>query len=610
MPEIFVGFEWVPEKGLTSNPVYLKTEDLDLSVSIWGRSGSGKSYLFFYLIENLVLNCGVPVVVLDRTGQALGLSKPNTEISEEWKKYIFPSPVPFQYFNPLAPEESTFKFGLQYDELLKDNPHFTVKTLSNHFSKYFSLTKRETRKLEALLTKKLIIEGNHFSIENLGEWLTTEKVFSKSTNEIEYQVKLFKESRISTIFSYSAPNWDKLLSKAKVYIVDVSQLPVPQQRLISNYLSDSILHWAKKKGEPSITELKKLKKEGKPLRAVFAIDEVHDVAPSKTFPPSKISLERLIREGRKYKVSTLLATQTFIGTSSVVRSTGVKFFFRMNPEETEYIVKETGLPKQWKKIIPKLPIKKKSVALLSSPSTEGLKFTKIPERMSTHGKVALPKVKKKFERRNRERMEISFRLPVGKITAVVYGGKGEWKLRKGEKFQIKKIFYPVYVADFSFKKKKHFLEKEVEIGVRKIPICGLTGKVLTELNFEKIEASSINEEKEEGDIKEIKPKIKTNKVSVIIMEYFKKDLPVKKTFKFFTTRFSEFFSLEDLEEPLGIVNIKLLLYPAYILKYAKKEELRENIRLKVVDGAAEKLRNLKQIKDILVNKTPYILLEE
>ncbi len=613
MQRIFIGLEWIPNRGLTSNPVYLNTENLDLSISIWGRSGSGKSYLFFYLIENLVLHCKTPVIILDRTGQALGLSKPNLNMNETWRKYMSPASVPIEYFNPLMPDQSTFQFGLQYNELLAESPHFTIKALSSHFEKYFSLTKKETRKLEALLTKKLVFEKESFSLENLKKWLMSEKTFGENTDEIVYQVELFRKSKISNIFRYDQPEWSKLLNEAKAYIVDVSDLTIPQQRLISQYICNSLLLWAKRKGEPSITELESLKLKGKPLRVVFAIDEVHDIAPSKSFPLSRLSLERLIREGRKYKVSALLATQTFIGTSSVIRSTGIKFFFRMNPEETNYIVRETGLPNQEGRLIPRLPIRRESIALMSSPDIEqGVKFMKIPERMSTHGKIKPIKVKKKLkiEKGRKEAMKIDFKLSMEHILNFVHGKKrGKLKPRKGEDLQIKKSFYPIYLLSFSFKEKKSLLRGEMKIGIRKIPICGLTGNILTDLDPKNLNNYTVGRV-EDSDVAKIKPSVKPDKLSSLLTTYYKENTVIKKVFRLFSLRFKSFFSLPSKHEPIGVTDIKLLLYPVYILKYVKKDGLKERIRLKVLDGSKEKIKNLKQMEGALINKATYLLLKD
>lgn len=304
----------------TKGPVRVDPMDIVRHVAIFGAAGSGKTVLAKTFVEEAIL-AGIPVLAFDVQGDILQLAKPlgDDEIEPELRtrRDLYRERAHVRLLTPMSDAGlrlslNPLKFQSRdmpaeqaavYSEAVAENLLAHVKLPSSwrsHASAYLAQRIRAAmKKVDSLLIEDLM--AGIVADEELDDDPLLDKA---------QRAKLVKELRLLTmgsksyLFRAGQPlDLDALVapsgSKTPLNVIWLNGLGDQQNKesFVAMVLAD-VYAWM-------------LKQRGGAPRIVLYFDEVGPYMPPHGEPASKKLLKRIFKEGRKYGVCGLFATQNF-----------------------------------------------------------------------------------------------------------------------------------------------------------------------------------------------------------------------------------------------------------------------------------------------------------
>lgn len=338
-----------------TEPVRVDPSELVRHVAVFGAAGSGKTVLAKRIVEEAVL-AGVPVIAFDVQGDILQLAKPldDAEIDPALRarrdsyrqradvRLLTPmsdaglriSLNPLKFPSRDMPEEQ----ATVYAEAVAENLLAHVKlpaSWRSHASAYLAERVRAAmRKVDALL------------IEDLIAGIVADEDVDDPLLERTQRAKLARELRLLTVgsksylFRVGRPlDFDRLVTsddptKTPLNVIWLNGLGDQQNKasFVAMALAD-LYGWMLRQ------------RSGAP-RVLLYFDELGPYMPPNGEPPSKRLLKQIFKEGRKYGVCGLLATQNFTDVDyKVVSQASTVAIGRLNAvQEKKKAVDALGSP--------------------------------------------------------------------------------------------------------------------------------------------------------------------------------------------------------------------------------------------------------------------------
>lgn len=279
--KIMIGTE-----GRRETPVYWEYNHEKLSnrhLLIFGSSGSGKTYAIQCLLSELAL-AGVSSFIVDYTdGFLKHQSEPiYQEVCKPQEYFIIKDPLPINPFKSYSTE-------IFPGETIVEQPFqvaIRVKNILN--SVYTDFGSQQVAIIDKVLEAGLTANPN-YNLEGFVEDLQNESTRGESVaNKIRTLVKMncFDNNSATNLYE------DEVRKKHAVQIIQLTQIPKDLQRIITEFVLWDLWAYVQKNGHKS-----------KPITIV--LDEMQNLDHSADSP-----IDKLLREGRKYGISLILATQT------------------------------------------------------------------------------------------------------------------------------------------------------------------------------------------------------------------------------------------------------------------------------------------------------------
>jgi energy-coupling factor transporter ATP-binding protein EcfA2 len=311
--------------GLSATPVEIDLQELTRHAAFLGGTGSGKTTLALSVIEQL-LQCGVPVVLVDRKGDLCGYADADWwnaacgDAESTTRKQALRDRVTVELFTPGNSHGRPLKLPLapagmsadgQFDQLAasagsalasmigfgSEPRHGPQRAILIHAVKQLATLRPQLESgIEELI--ELIDSGDPSLINAIG------KLDTKHFKKIVQNLETLRLTR-GELFAATAERLDfeRLLTptaadKTRLTIVSTKFLgeTIDVQFWIAQFLNE-LRRWTS--GHPSTN-----------LQAVFLFDEADVYLPARSQPASKAPMEDLLKRARSAGIGLLLATQS------------------------------------------------------------------------------------------------------------------------------------------------------------------------------------------------------------------------------------------------------------------------------------------------------------
>ena len=279
--KIVIGTEWRKQ-----TPIYWEYNHAKLSnrhLLIFGSSGSGKTYAIQCLLSELAL-AGVSSFIIDYTDGFLKHQSESVyqDVCKPQEYFVIQDPLPINPFKSYSTEifpgktiiERPFQVAIR------------VKNILN--SVYTDFGSQQVAIIDKVLEAGLTANPN-YNLEGFVEDLEEEGTRGESVaNKIRTLVKMncFDNTAATNLYE------DEVREKHAVQIIQLTQIPKDLQRIITEFVLWDLWAYVQKHGH-----------KNKPITIV--LDEMQNLDHSADSP-----IDKLLREGRKFGISLVLATQT------------------------------------------------------------------------------------------------------------------------------------------------------------------------------------------------------------------------------------------------------------------------------------------------------------
>jgi len=292
-----------------------RAEALRYHIAVVGTTGTGKSRLVKALIDEVLEKTGWSVIVFDHTGM---------DYAPYWKGNVVRA-------DEIVLDIETIADGLSatigsaeriFDEYL---PLALIKYIIggdiNICKEYVDLSKLEINISRELLEKKTL------ELSRKKGWKASElaKIAARISDclgarrstsmKLAFYIALFADTYVRRLNNMSL-TINELVEKAKkerVLVVDLSTIETEAKRAIVKGFLEKLWDMVSEKLEPANT--------------LVVIDEAHNYACMQGCSPSNAYIEKTLREGRKWGLGVLLASQRVIDLSPDVRNNINTVFF-------------------------------------------------------------------------------------------------------------------------------------------------------------------------------------------------------------------------------------------------------------------------------------------
>lgn len=339
-------FSSIPERlliGKKSNgdPVYWHYGHPQLAnrhMLIFGAPGFGKTYGIQCLLAEMAYQ-NMHSVIIDYTDGFLPnqLETNFTEVTNPKNHYVYHEKLPL---NPFQKQQQIIDPALPAFE---ENSFDIATRVAKIFKSVFLMGEQQSATLVRVLETGLN-NNSDFNLNNVLDSLKEEEtIYGDSlANKLEPLIKA--EPFRSNVDS----NWNGMLSSQDilVHILQLTGLSSDIQKLVTEFVLWDLYDYAKKTGNKS-----------RPIPVV--LDEIQNLDHSKDSP-----IDKMIREGRKFGLSMILATQNIERFDNEERSrlfmAGHKLFFKPADTEIEKFakllsIKDTTVTKnEWSERLSKL----------------------------------------------------------------------------------------------------------------------------------------------------------------------------------------------------------------------------------------------------------------
>ena len=300
-------------EGHRQTPIYWEYNHTKLSnrhLLIFGSSGSGKTYAIQCLLAELALS-GVSSFIIDYTD---GFLKHQSEpvyqkICKPQEYFVIAKPLPINPFKSYTTE-------ITPELVLKEKPFqvaIRVKNILN--SVYTDFGSQQVATIDKVLEAGLTSNPN-YKLQDFIEDLIEEGARGESiANKIATLVKMncFDSQAETNLYE------SEMRQKHAVQIIQLTQIPKDLQRIITEFILWDLWAYVLKHGN-----------KNNPITIV--LDEMQNLDHSADSP-----IDKFLREGRKFGISLILATQTVSSFNSEQKDrlfqASTKLFFK--PATTE-----------------------------------------------------------------------------------------------------------------------------------------------------------------------------------------------------------------------------------------------------------------------------------
>ncbi len=338
-------------------------------IAILGSTGSGKSYTVGVIVEEL-LERKIPVLIIDPHGEYHGLAQPSIDpglLNEgvEGKGYPIKK-IPIKS----SDNKPAFKIPLNeispdaIIELIEASPtqQDIIYMIFDEMYRVRQNKSEKTEKAQQLFNKISTIDA----LEAFSDTLKGHGFQNRSIKPVIRKLKILERLNI---FGEAFPI-EKYIKKGVATIFDLSiDLPEKVRLALTGYLLDTIFN---------------LRKENKIPPIVIVIEEAHKFAPQERSVYTKYVLRRIAREGRKFGISLIFASQRIIGLDKdALSQCGTKFIMRISSKtDLDYILPYVDIAiSSEQKRIPHLP---NGIAMITGIAVKSGILVKMRRRYSRH----------------------------------------------------------------------------------------------------------------------------------------------------------------------------------------------------------------------------------
>lgn len=329
--------------------------DLDLTlrhhVAVLGATGTGKSYACGVIVEELLLK-NIPVLIIDPHGEYWTLRNPSSNVKELESFELGPR----EFHTTVVSPSGNLRVSLKVSKI----PAGALAEAANMSEVqedllYLAYKEYKPETLDEL--EKAVVKAGH------------ERGFMDVTiNSILRRIEALRELNI---FSNQGVKLEKLLKPGSAVIMDLSQdMEERARRLLVGGL---------------LLELFEARKRSLVPPFVVVVEEAHRFAPQDRETFSKTILRRIAREGRKFGVGLVIASQRIVGLDKdILSQCGTKILLRID-SATDLHFLNPLLEHTSFEDFRRLPHLPRGVAIITGVSLRFPVMVRIRPRMSAHG---------------------------------------------------------------------------------------------------------------------------------------------------------------------------------------------------------------------------------
>ncbi len=314
-------------------PVYFNPLDFARHMVVVATTGGGKSYSISVIIEELLElmekrgdGKDFAIIIFDVHNEYGGLALPNNNLDQINKLKVYG-------LNPRGFEKDLMIFDWEENPILLRDDFDPERLL-------FLYNVKELR--YALILKELIGEQETLPLNELLVKLEVSDLHHQTKQALITRIRALRESGL---FSKDAPNFTDLLEPGKATIIRLANAPMGDYgvRFIVADVLRGVFNEAKKR------------KLG--YNVLVVVDEAHLFAPKKgKIDAVRDVIERVSREGRKYGVWLILATQSPRDLSDTVTiNCSSMLALKMLKKDISEFSKIFDIPKEIAEILVDLP---------------------------------------------------------------------------------------------------------------------------------------------------------------------------------------------------------------------------------------------------------------
>ncbi|MHA1380977.1 MAG: ATP-binding protein [Candidatus Helarchaeota archaeon] len=345
-------------------------------VAVLGATGSGKSYTNGVIVEEIALNKGLPMIIIDPHGEYTTLS----DLADRNRKI---------YINFIAPNETSIlkkkfsnalvnKYSFSFDPFTTNTRFFSELIDATDPQKDLIYLAVNNRKKQKLKQKRLINEkiDDDFNIKIKFRRLLAELDQIGASHEFDPKTIRTTKRKLRMLlerkFLGKELPFGEFLKKNTINIIDVSESEDDKtMRTIVAILLDKILYYKKRFRNT--------------LPVVILIEEAHNFCPQNELTPSKTIIRRIGREGRKFGLFLILTSQRIVGLDKdVLSQCNTKLTLKVDSlTDINYI--RPYLSFRSEKDFQKLADLPTGVAFISGTSVPSPTLVRIKKRMTRDG---------------------------------------------------------------------------------------------------------------------------------------------------------------------------------------------------------------------------------
>ncbi len=329
-------------------PVHIKDNDRYNSILIIGKSGTGKSSLLagWWEQDRFYRNAGI---LIEPSGF---LAADCWGIGRGRGRYCaLDSPISI---NPMAQPYNPNQISDNIIEAINQVVRHTTDGANNSL----------TAKMRGILDKaiKWCLERNRKSLLHVRDYVANLKGDGETRDGIIQRLNLLlsDERLIQIICGNNAIEWGEFIQKGESLIVDCHGMGSDKMVFVGSLVSHGIKSYLRYERP----------KEYRPLSLV--VDECHNFV--------NANFLDILKEGRKFKLSTILSTQDFAvideKMARVMLNVGTLLAFRSGYREASLIAKELCIPAETIQFLDKYYVVYKTPSLRGLPRHRGRRFSK------------------------------------------------------------------------------------------------------------------------------------------------------------------------------------------------------------------------------------------
>ena len=313
----------------SASPIALSLKTLSRHFACFGSSGSGKTVACKVLIEELALQ-GIPVIAFDPQGDISSLAliaDDNKKDIDSNDKIKFRDNVEVVIWTPSSNKGipitiNPFQFDYTQNNNEEDERRFFAGVSKNITSLIgYDLDSDNGKSCESILCIVFeYLSRNKIVLKDLSDLSKTINALSDDTletiksistqkflNEIIKKINLIMLGPRKFLFKSGVPADIKSLlghdsNKTRISVIYLNTLASSEEKeFFVGSIAQLLYDWMIKNPMNS---------DSNPIQCAFFIDEISPYIPPVKKPACKSSLELLFRQGRKYGVSCLIATQS------------------------------------------------------------------------------------------------------------------------------------------------------------------------------------------------------------------------------------------------------------------------------------------------------------